>query len=757
MNDFVFTSLHNDEDQLPVGGRVSWTGDCTLRVRMMLYPVAMDDVAYYLWDYNPAPQGVTLQAKQGDRSVEFCDKPLRLQISRDHRVRLAMHIDKWSRRDRKIVLRIDAQPGTRFYGLGGQFLGLEHSGKTVECESTDPWGEHVVHEPYWSNTYYPTPLLITSEGYALLLSATVPMRFQLPPRDAKDGCYRVEIASAALDFYFIDTADTAEVLREYLAVTGRPYVPPRWAMEPLLGHGNDNKGKCFQEKVLCEYLDRMQSSRLPNGLIIDEAWSWASKERDEHGAERLWFHPEFLGDFKIHNFQPEDAGIKMAHAAGRKYILHISPFIGNCSEYSRELLAKGCLVMRASDPSLPLVGQYHHYFLDFTNPDAVAWFQQKIRRLVLLGADGFFADFGESDDQRDALYYRGTGATRGQEYSLLYRKAVAEVCREVRGGDFYFISRAGWTGMQQYAASLIGDQPGTFEGMSLVCSAMQCLSMSGQAVSTHNIGGYTAGQEKTVYLRWVQLGVVSPMFSMWNNGYTGEPWTFDEETVTRYRESAELRMRLLPYLHSCLCEFPETGLPLVRPMAMLFPNDPVLADLQDQFLCGSEILAAPIFSKDGARNVCLPTGQWIDFWNGEIITGGREIHVMHPLETFPLFVRCGGIVPMEVSPVRAVPGRDDIELRLYGPGDNHFRLYDHGRICDITTRWSGSIMEITLDPLVRPFVIVRGYALAQPASAEFTAADNQSRPLAVLREGTTWTTRIPASGGRINVQFTSKD
>src|SRR5205814_7532210 len=103
-------------------------------------------------------------------------------------------------------------------------------------------------------------------------------------------------------------------------------------------------------------------------------------------------------------------------------------------------------------------------------------------------------------------------------------------------------------------------------------------------------GGYTCRQEPVVYLRWQQLGVVSPMFAMWNSGPTGEPWTLDEETVHQYRGIAELRMRFLPYLHSCMGAYGETGIPMMRPMVLSSPQDPALAARGDQFFIGDDML-----------------------------------------------------------------------------------------------------------------------------------------------------------------------
>ena len=145
MSDFVFDSLHNDEE-LPLGGRVLWLNDRTLRLKMLLYPAAMQDVPErVIWNPGP-PSGAEVKAEEGGCCVLLGDKPLSLQIIRGGRTLFNALVTEFSRKNRRIVLQIDTNANTRFYGLGGQFLSVEHSGREIECQSTDPWGEQHLHQ-----------------------------------------------------------------------------------------------------------------------------------------------------------------------------------------------------------------------------------------------------------------------------------------------------------------------------------------------------------------------------------------------------------------------------------------------------------------------------------------------------------------------------------------------------------------------------------------------------------------------------------
>lgn len=748
MNETVFSTFHSAIEELPLGGRISQISDRTIRIKLMLYPVAMPEVEDIHWDYGGPPTGREITAQYGDTSVFLTDDPFTIQVRYADGGVFKAFVDGILRKARCTTLRIPVGDDTRFYGLGGQFLGIEHSGKEIECESTDPWGEGRLRKPHWSNAYYPVPQLFTTEGYAVFFNSAVPVHFKFPTLGEQDRECQIQIASPALDMYVIKADNPIDAINEYYRITGRPYVPPKWGMEPLVGHASNHAGKCFNQKVMDDYIHNIVDDDFPNGIIFDEAWAWTLPEIGPDGDTRLWFHPETLGDFHIHNFDPEGSGIAQAHAAGQKYVLHITPYIGIRSTYSQELLDKGYLVMRTSDPSMPLVGQYHHYYLDFTNPDAVEWWKNGVRRLLALGADGFFNDFGESDDQRDALYMKGTGASFGQKYCIMNRKALWEVLQEVKGDDFYMITRAGWSGMHQYGGALIGDQAGDFEGMQVALSAMLSLSLSGQGIYAHNLGGYAGAQESTVFIRWVQLGVFSPMFTMWNSGPAGEPWAFDPETKDRYKEITRLRMRLLPYLHSSLHQYGETGVPMMCPMVMLKPSDASFAALEDQFMCGSELFVAPVFSHDGTVTFQLPDGEWLDFWTGEPVTGGCEVIAIHPINTLPVFVKKGGIVPMEVNPRRTEPDEAELEIHLYGTADNTFRVFD-GVYADIKEIVCGDAVTITIDALKRPGLVLMGHGSPVPISAEFAGADGCRVDVPVVASEGIWRISTPASGGKL--------
>jgi alpha-D-xyloside xylohydrolase len=264
-----------------------------------------------------------------------------------------------------------------------------------------------------------------------------------------------------------------------------------------------------------------------------------------------------------------------------------------------------------------------------------------------MGVAAFKPDSGEAVPA-DALFADGrTGEQLHNLYPLLYNRAVYEVMREERGEAMLF-SRSGYAGSQRYPINWTGDQPCTWGGMAAALRSGLSLSLSGISMWSHDIGGFWNPKEMeppdpTLYIRWAQFGLLSCHARF--HGIRGrEPWYFGEEAIAVVREFARLRYRLLPYIYSLAKEAEATGLPVVRPLVLEYPDDPVAAAVDYEYLLGPQLLVAPVMNEEGRCLVYLPAGAWFDWWSGERLEGPRHLRLDVPLERLALYVREGSLL-----------------------------------------------------------------------------------------------------------------
>lgn len=680
----AFAGMKNHES-ISMGGCLSSPTKDVLEVEFLLYPDVLAGCPdRFHWDYGDPPlYGQDLVIDNFE--VELKSSPNAAVVT-SHPAETTLNIeDVWiSREENRTRVRIRPQSDIRFYGLGEQFASLEHSGRRIVCESVDWWNRNWTDPPGWKHTYCPIPFVLTNEGYGILISSTARVTFDFTQcgQAGGQGFYSIETETAGIRLSIIPGGSLKEIIQRLVQLTGPPYTPPRWGQEPLLACASNHKERVWDDRKVDEYIEMFRKHRIPNGMVLDECWAWLRK--DPTSPTGYFMHYEAYGAFEPDNYaDPAESIRRMRSEGGSRTIFIIGPFIGCNCKYLEFLKEHGWLVRRASNPNLLLMGQYNHYFLDFTNPDAVEWWKEKVKGIVDLGISGFFADFGESDEQMDALYANGgTGRSFGQQYNMLYKQVVHDILREKRGEDFYLIGRAGWTGVQAISGIMQGDPACTFDGMRQTLISLQSSALSGLGVLSQNLGGYAGEQSAIVYLRWIAYGIFCPQLHIWTSGNSGgEPWNFREAYVLDiYRHLMQWRMRLLPYLHSAMQLYRTEYIPMIRPMVLEFPSDLSAVNAVDQFLCGPSLLVAPILNEEGDRVVYIPQGEWIDFWTDELVEGPAFQKVHHPLGSIPVYARQGSIIPMEGNPYFSENLVDEpLEIHVFGePITQDFRLVDQG-------------------------------------------------------------------------------
>jgi alpha-D-xyloside xylohydrolase len=301
---------------------------------------------------------------------------------------------------------------------------------------------------------------------------------------------------------------------------------------------------------------------------------------------------------------------------------------------------------------------------------AATWWQKKHRPLLEMGVDTFKTDYGEYIPE-DAVFANGrSGAAEHNLYPYRYNEAVYRAVEEYRGAeDTLLWSRAAWTGSQRYPVHWGGDPQTSFVGMAAALKGGLSASLSGFGYWSHDIGGFRGEPDPEVYIRWAQFGLLSS-HSRCHGTTPREPWAFGEEALDIFRQYARLRYRLLPYIYSVAADTARTGLPSVRPLVLEYQDDPLVADLDDQFLLGSDLLVAPVFDGATTRTVYLPEGEWVDWWSQERHAGGQTVDVDAPLDTLPLFVRAGAVLPLRAATETVQSGTPEaLTLRAVLPTD----------------------------------------------------------------------------------------
>ena len=303
--------------------------------------------------------------------------------------------------------------------------------------------------------------------------------------------------------------------------------------------------------------------------------------------------------------------------------------------------------------------------VDFTNPDASAWF---VGKLLRQGVDCLKTDFGERIPT-DVVRHDGSDPQRMHHYyAHLYNKAVFDLLVEERGeGDAVVFARSATAGGQQFPVHWGGDCESTFSAMSESLRGGLSLAASGFGFWSHDIGGFEGTPDPAVFKRWLAFGLLSSHSRLHGSNSYRVPWAFDDEAVDVARQFTRLKMRLMPYLGQ-LGEIAHLeGLPVMRPMFLEFPEDPGAAMVDMQYMLGDQLLVAPIFTDDGTISYYVPAGRWTRVLDGGVVEGPGWRTEQHGFDSLPLLARPGAVIPWGAVHDRPdYDWADGVELTTYG-------------------------------------------------------------------------------------------
>ncbi len=548
-----------------------------------------------------------------------------------------------------VAQRLDLAPGDVVYGLGERFGPLVKNGQTVDIWNND--GGTASEQAYKNVPFY-----LTNAGYGVFVNHPGLVSFEL----ASELVSRTQfsVTGQELEYLVIHGPTPKEILRRYTALTGRPARVPAWSYGLWLSTSFTTD---YDEATVASFVDGMAERDLPLSVFhFDTFWmrefNWCDFEWDP----RTFPDPEGM--------------LARLKARGLRICVWINPYIAQRSPLFAQGAEKGYLVRRPDGS----VWQWDRWqagmgLVDFTNPEARAWYASHLRRLMDMGVDAFKSDFGERVPT-DVVWDDGADPERMHNYyTLLYNQTVFDALAERHGdGGAVVFARSATTGGQRFPVHWGGDNDSTFASMAESLRGGLSLAMSGFGYWSHDIGGFENLPDPAVFKRWIPFGLLSSHSRLHGSTSYRVPWAFDDEAVDVLRRFTRLKLRLMPYLSAMAREAYEDGVPMLRPMALEFPDDPATTYLDRQYLLGDRLLVAPVMSADDSVSYYVPAGTWTSLLDGTQVTGPRWVTQTHGFDSVPVLVR-----PDTVLPLGAVDDRPDydyadgITLRLYELADGH--------------------------------------------------------------------------------------
>lgn len=542
--------------------------------------------------------------------------------------------------------QLDLGVGELVYGLGERFGPLVKNGQSVEIWNADGGTSS-------EQAYKNIPFYLTSRGYGVLVNDPGHVSFEV----GSEAVERVQFSASgeALEYFVFAGPTPKDVLSRYTALTGRPPVVPAWSYGLWLSTSFTTD---YDEATVTSFIDEMARRELPVSVFhFDCFWM----------REFNWC--DFEWDPRV--FPDPDGMLERLHAKDLRVSVWINPYIGQRSALFAEAAEAGFLVRRPDGT----IWQWDKWqagmgLVDFTNPDATAWYQGKLRALVDQGVDCFKTDFGERIPV-DVEWADGSDPERMHNlYTQLYNAAVHDVLVSARGeGEAVLFARSATTGGQRMPVHWGGDNTSTFPSMAETLRGGLSLAFSGFAHWSHDIGGFEGTPDPTVFKRWTAFGLLSTHSRFHGSSSYRVPWNFDEEAVEVTRRFTHLKMRLMPYLFELGVDAAATGIPVFRPMQLEFPEDPAVGHLDRQFMLGGDLLVAPVLSADGEVEFYLPEGTWTHLLSGEQVEGGRWRRERHDVFSLPLYARAGAVIPWGARTDRPdYDYLDGLQLRVFAGG-----------------------------------------------------------------------------------------
>ena len=501
-------------------------------------------------------------------------------------------------------------PDEKIFGCGESFTGFDKRGQKVVMWADDANG--VQNEAM----YKPIPFFMSSRGYGLFMHTSSPITCDFGKYFS--GIYSLMIGDDEADL-FIFLGEPKDILNEYTNLTGKAAMPPLWSFGFWM-----SRITYFSEEQGRAVVDKLRQNSIPADVLHFDTG---------------WFETDWRCDYQFSKTRFKDATKMMSDflRAGIHTSLWQLPYFVPKNTLFPDIIAKG-LYIKNNKGNLP----YEDAVLDFSNPAAVKWYQDKIAGLLRQGVGVIKADFGEAAPKEGQYFSGRTGFYEHNLYPLRYNKAVADITKQVTNETIIW-GRSAWAGSQRYPVHWGGDPANTNTAMASTLRAGLSMGLSGFSFWSHDIGGFVQKKPEDIYRRWTPFGMLTSHTRSHGTPPT-EPWEYGQDFMNAFRMADNMRYMLMPYIYAQAKDCTERGLPMVRALFIEFPDDPGSWLIDNEYLFGSSMLVAPLFENVTKRDVYLPQGNWIDYQTGKIYSGG-----WHNIEAgkIPIvaLVREGSVIP----------------------------------------------------------------------------------------------------------------
>ena len=524
-------------------------------------------------------------------------------------------------------------PGERIYGCGESFTSLNKVGQKVHISVTDPQG------PETDGMYKPVPFYFSNRGYGVFMHTSAPVTADFG--QSYIGAQRLFMADEQIDL-FVFFGEPKDILDEYTNITGKSPMLPLWSFGTWM-----SRITYFSQEEGLDIARQLRKHKIPADVIhFDTGWFGVDWQCDYEFAKDRF---------------PDPVGmLKQMKEQGFHTCLWQLPYFTPKNRFFPEIIEQN-LHVRNADGGMP----YEDAVLDFTNPQTVKWYQGKILGLLKQGVATIKCDFGEAAPY-NGFYHNGRGGLYEHNlYPLRYNKALWEAVNQQYPGEGIIWARSAWAGSQRYALHWGGDAATNNTGMLGDLRGGLSFGLSGFSFWSHDMGGFVTASPEDIYRRWLPFGFLSS-HTRAHGAPPTEPWLISESFTKAFRQAAEMKYKLMPYVYAQAKDCTLRGLPMVRALFVEFPEDPGAWLMEDEYMFGSQILVAPLMESGNSRNVYLPAGcKWIDYQTGKVYESGWQTITAGQIPAV-ILVRDGSVIPHAPLAQRTDQIQwDKVELKTY--------------------------------------------------------------------------------------------